>query len=136
MKIELANSAETEALGARIVLESKIAWKTVALRGALGAGKTTLVRGMVQALGGNPHDVHSPSYVLEHHYEVKGGVLIHRDAWRGDAGESNSTYPDCICLVVEWAENACEDWWPQPTLVVRLEHSPNGRLAVLPDGAL
>ncbi|MAW41951.1 MAG: tRNA (adenosine(37)-N6)-threonylcarbamoyltransferase complex ATPase subunit type 1 TsaE [Phycisphaerae bacterium] len=136
MKVHLASPIETEALGARLALQSKIAWKTLALQGDLGAGKTTLVRGMVHALGGNPGDVHSPSYVLEHHYDVNGGVLLHRDAWRGDAGESDTACPECLCLVVEWPERACEEWWPQPALVVTLEHSPSGRTAFLPDGVL
>ena len=95
MKVHLASPIETESLGARLASQSKIAWKTLALQGALGAGKTTLVRGMVHALGGNPDDVHSPSYVLEHHYDVNGGVLLHRDAWRGDAGESDTACPEC-----------------------------------------
>ena len=82
MMIPLATAEETEALGAKLVVDTSVPWKTLALYGELGAGKTTLVRGVVRALGGNPDDVHSPSYDLEHHYELNGGVLLHRDAWR------------------------------------------------------
>ncbi|MEL7066723.1 MAG: tRNA (adenosine(37)-N6)-threonylcarbamoyltransferase complex ATPase subunit type 1 TsaE, partial [Planctomycetota bacterium] len=67
MNIFLASPDETEALGSRLVLEPSAPWKTLALHGELGAGKTTLVRGLVRAMGGDPDEVHSPSYVLEHH---------------------------------------------------------------------
>ena len=136
MKFSLANPAETEALGVRLVLESTVTWKTLALRGELGSGKTTLVRGVVQAMGGDPDDIHSPSYVLEHHYAVDGGVLLHRDAWRGDAGESSDSASDCRALIVEWPDKANSEMWPKPVLVVALEHADGGRIALVPDGVL
>ena len=136
MIIRLATPEETEALGVRLVLESSVSWKTLALHGELGAGKTTLVRGIVKALGGDPNDVHSPSYVLEHHYDVNGGVLLHRDAWRGDAGESSSLPEGIQRLIVEWPGKANQEMWPNPRVSLTLEHSPNGRIALVPDGVL
>ena len=136
MIIPLATPEETEAFGARLVLDCSVPWKTLALHGELGAGKTTLVRGVVQALGGNPEDVHSPSYVLEHHYEVNGGVLLHRDAWRGDAGEACGLPIEFQRLIVEWPDKANPDLWPNPVLVVTLEHAPSGRIASVPDAVL
>lgn len=136
MKVSLANPDETEALGTRLVVESTVSWKTLAIRGELGSGKTTLVRGVVQAMGGDPDDVHSPSYVLEHHYAVNGGVLLHRDAWRGDAGESSDSATVCRALVVEWPEKANSEMWPKPVLIVTLEHGQSGRIALVPDGVL
>ena len=136
MIIPLATAEETVDLGARLALDSSVPWKTLALYGELGAGKTTLVRGVVQALGGDPNEVHSPSYVLEHHYEINGGVLLHRDAWRGDAGESCGLPSEFERLIVEWPDRANPELWPDPVLLVTLEHSPSGRVALVPDGVL
>ena len=136
MNNSLGHPKETEALGARLVLDSLVDWKTLALRGELGAGKTTLVRGVVRALGGDPDQVHSPSYVLEHYYEVNGGVLLHRDAWRGDAGESSGSSSDCQRLVVEWPDKANPEVWPKPVLWLTLKHAADGRVALLSDGVL
>ena len=136
MIIPLSTAEETEALGARLVVNSSVPWKTLALHGELGAGKTTLVRGVVQALGGNPNDVHSPSYVLEHHYEINGGVLLHRDAWRGDAGESCGLPSGFQRLIVEWPDKANPEMWPDPVLLVTLEHAVSGRIALVPEGVL
>ena len=136
MNIFLATPEETEALGARLVLETIAPWRTLALHGELGAGKTTLVRGVVRAMGGDPDEVHSPSYVMEHHYEVHGGVLLHRDAWRGDAGESAGSTPECRGLVVEWPNKANPQMWPKPILALTLEHTAGGRVACIPDGIL
>ena len=136
MIIPLATAEETEALGARLVLDCSVPWKTLALHGELGAGKTTLVRGVVRALGGNPEDVHSPSFVLEHHYEINGGVLLHRDAWRGDAGESYDLSSEFQRLIVEWPDKANPELWPDPVLWVTLEHAPSGRIASVADGVL
>lgn len=136
MIIPLATAEETEALGVRLVRDSSVRWKTLALHGELGAGKTTLVRGVVQALGGDPDEVHSPSYVLEHHYEVNGGVLLHRDAWRGDAGESCGLPSEFQRMIVEWPRKANPELWPEPVLLVTLEHAASGRIALLPEGVL
>ena len=136
MIIPLATAKETVALGARLALDCSIPWKTLALHGELGVGKTTLVRGVVLALGGNPDEVHSPSYVLEHHYEINGGVLLHRDAWRGDAGESCGGTTEFQRLIVEWPAKANPEMWPKPVLLISLEHAPYGRTALVPDGVL
>ena len=136
MNIFLASPEEMEALGSRLVVEPSTPWKTLALHGELGAGKTTLVRGLVRAMGGDPDEVHSPSYLLEHHYEVSGGVLVHRDAWRGDAGESHGVMPECCRMVVEWPDKANREMWPHPVLALTLKHTANGRVASVPDGIL
>lgn len=51
------------------------------LQGPLGAGKTTFVRSLVRALGGDPELVSSPTYALVHHYQARVPV-IHVDAYR------------------------------------------------------
>lgn len=67
--LTLANALATEDLGARIaqLLEPG---DLLLLEGPLGAGKTTLVRGCVAALGGDPAEVCSPTFILVETYEV------------------------------------------------------------------
>lgn len=55
----------------------------VGLSGDLGAGKTTFVRYLVDAMGGRTEEVSSPSYTLEHDYTLPSGVsLEHWDLYR------------------------------------------------------
>lgn len=48
------------------------------LQGPLGAGKTTLIRGLVRGLGGDPAEVCSPTFILRETYEVAGARGIRR----------------------------------------------------------
>lgn len=68
--LTLADALATEELGARIaqLLEPG---DLILLEGPLGAGKTTLVRGCVAALGGDPAEVCSPTFILVETYEVQ-----------------------------------------------------------------
>lgn len=54
----------------------------VALDGDLGAGKTTLVREIVRALGGDPDSVSSPTFGLVHEYPAGPLTIAHIDAYR------------------------------------------------------
>ena len=57
--------------------------KLVVLRGELGAGKTTLVKGMAVALGAaNPDEVTSPTFTLVHEYKGRRTRLFHLDVYR------------------------------------------------------
>ncbi|MAE45386.1 MAG: tRNA (adenosine(37)-N6)-threonylcarbamoyltransferase complex ATPase subunit type 1 TsaE [Planctomycetes bacterium] len=115
----------------------------LALDGDLGAGKTTLTRGIGQGLGGYP--VSSPSFTLHDLHEGGRLPLSHCDAWMEGRevaflrdGGSEWLAGEGIC-VVEWAERVRE-WLPCPRLWVRLLHrTPQTRrleFRVLgPDGA-
>ena len=59
----------------------------VALEGDLGAGKTQFVRGLVQGLGGNPHQVSSPTFALLNIYDTPKLKVYHLDAYRLSAEE-------------------------------------------------
>jgi tRNA threonylcarbamoyladenosine biosynthesis protein TsaE len=65
-----------------IMTELLAAPKLVVLRGELGMGKTTLVRGMAAALGANPDDVTSPTFTLVHEYKGRKTRLFHLDLYR------------------------------------------------------
>lgn len=89
--------------------------KFLILRGELGAGKTTLVKGMAEGLGAADADeVTSPTFTLIHEYEgVRDGAtvrLYHLDLYRIERerelaalGLDDLTGPDCLVLV-EWGE--------------------------------
>ena len=109
-RINLPNEAATTAFAARFarVLQPGL---VIYLRGNLGAGKTTLVRALLQALGYTGR-VKSPTYTLVERYEVAGLNLRHFDLYRfRDAEEwESSGFRDefdgqNICLV-EWPEQA------------------------------
>ena len=114
----------------------------ILLRGPLGAGKTTLVRGLVEALGGDPAEVCSPTFVLLETYGVDAAPIRrvhHADLYRlegqGDApwheiglGEALDD-PDAV-TAIEWPERLR---WSRPAgcrvLFVSLDHHGEGRRA-------
>ena len=71
----------TLALG-ELLTELLPAPKLVVLRGDLGMGKTTLVRGMAAALGADYEEVTSPTFTLVHEYKGRKTRLIHLDLYR------------------------------------------------------
>ena len=71
----------TVALG-EMITELLRAPKLVVLRGELGMGKTTLVRGMAAALGANVDDVSSPTFTLVQQYVGRTVRLLHLDLYR------------------------------------------------------
>ena len=71
----------TLALG-EVLTELLPAPKLVVLRGDLGMGKTTLVRGMAAALGADAAEVTSPTFTLVHEYKGRKTRLIHLDLYR------------------------------------------------------
>ena len=129
----LADEAATEALGAE--LAARISCGVVWLQGELGAGKTTLVRGWLRALG-QRGAVKSPTYTLVEPYELAGRTIYHFDLYRlADPEElemiGGRDYfdPDALCLV-EWPQRA-HGALPAPQLVVSLATGNEGREATL-----
>ena len=83
----------------------------VALEGDLGAGKTTLTRHLVRALGVGPEvPITSPTFTLANHYRTGDLEIIHADLYRlGDAAEAagiglEEWLAGDALLVVEWAD--------------------------------
>ena len=79
----LADDAATRALGAALA-GLLMAGDVIALHGDLGAGKTTLTRGLIQALCGADEDVPSPTYTLVQAYDGPGFPIWHFDLYRLD----------------------------------------------------
>jgi tRNA threonylcarbamoyladenosine biosynthesis protein TsaE len=83
----------------------------VLLRGDLGAGKTTLVKGIAEGFGAaRADDVTSPTFTLVHEYRGPDVILYHVDLYRIDSQRELDTLglddllsPNCI-LLIEWGE--------------------------------
>jgi tRNA threonylcarbamoyladenosine biosynthesis protein TsaE len=134
ISVYLGDEPATLELGAHLgrALPSRL---IVYLRGDLGAGKTTLARGMLRGLG-YAGQVKSPSYTLVEVYRLSSLYLHHFDFYRFkdpaewiDAGFREVFGDDNVCLV-EWPEKAGVEL-PSPDLELSLEHLETGRTARL-----
>lgn len=123
---ELLGEAATLALGAVLGRELH-AGDRVYLYGPLGAGKTTLVRGIMAGLNHpDPREVASPTFALHHRYEGGRLPVDHLDLYRLVAPVNLATEgmdavvqdPSSV-LIVEWPERL-EDGLFVPDLVVEL----------------
>lgn len=130
----LPDEAETLALGAALAT-SIFSGVVVHLCGDLGAGKTTLVRGLLRRLG-YAENVRSPTYTLVELYAISSLDFYHFDFYRFDqpeeyldAGLDEYFSGDGICLV-EWPERAAP-YLPAPDLRITLLVADGGRTAQL-----
>jgi tRNA threonylcarbamoyladenosine biosynthesis protein TsaE len=132
--LSLADEAATAAFAsklARALQPGLVIW----LQGDLGAGKTTLVRALLHALGHRGR-VKSPSYALVELYEAAGLHLRHFDLYRfRDASEwENAGFRDefngCNVCLIEWPEKA-QELLPQADIAIRFEILPDGRKVTL-----
>ena len=126
----LPDEAATLSLGAALAptLEPGL---SVHLKGELGVGKTTLVRGVLRGLGWKGR-VKSPTYALVELYEVSRLSFHHFDFYRfhdprewSDAGFRESFNGRTVSLI-EWPEKA-GDLLPPPDVEIVLESSGEGR---------
>lgn len=132
IRLPLPDAAATEAMGGMLArgLAAR-AGLVVYLQGDLGAGKTTLVRGWLRALGVTG-PIRSPTYTLVEPYEIGGRSLLHMDLYRlSDAAELEQlgvydTPPESSVWLVEWPEHAAAGL-PPPDLSIFLQVSGAGR---------
>jgi tRNA threonylcarbamoyladenosine biosynthesis protein TsaE len=132
MKITLLNEQDTELLGAELwrVLPDKC---LVFLNGELGAGKTTLTRGVLRA-SGHKSAVKSPTYTLVEEYDTARGKVFHFDLYRLKDPEElewmgirDYLEQQSLCFI-EWPELG-KGLLPVPDIVISLKTEGDGRIA-------
>tara|TARA_R110000823_G_scaffold198080_3_gene329141 strand:+ start:25427 stop:25927 length:501 start_codon:yes stop_codon:yes gene_type:complete len=139
--VHVADEAGMVALGARLAAPLKAELKApllVFLEGDLGMGKTTLARGMLQALG-HAGAVKSPTYTLVEPYELPALTVYHFDLYRlGDPGEleflgiRDYFGENSVCLV-EWPERGL-GVLPPADIVIRIMSESSGRRLAMHSG--
>jgi tRNA threonylcarbamoyladenosine biosynthesis protein TsaE len=124
-QLHLADAAATAAIGARLARDLR-GGMIVTLSGDLGAGKTTLVRGCLRALGWDG-PVKSPSYTLVEHYPFSSLYFYHFDFYRftdasewETAGLAECFRDDAVCMV-EWPERVV-GLLPTPDVALTLSY--------------
>lgn len=140
MRLNLPDLAAMEAFGARIAAKLH-AGDVVALSGGLGAGKTTLARAIIRALG-HEGEVPSPTFTIVETYDPPALrlPLVHADFYRlervADAAELGlDDYREGAALIAEWPENAGGFSHELGCLSILLEIADGGRKAVVEPGA-
>jgi tRNA threonylcarbamoyladenosine biosynthesis protein TsaE len=130
LRLRLEGEAAQEDLGRRLAPLLTGGW-IVHLRGDLGAGKTTLARGILRGLG-HTGAVKSPTYTLIEPYEPGGRRVYHLDLYRlGDPEELEYLgLRDLLggedLILVEWPERAGTAL-PPADLELRIAHASEAR---------
>lgn len=134
MHVDLPDSAATEDFGRRLagaLARMRGPPLVIALHGPLGAGKTTLVRGLLRGMG-HPGRVRSPTYTLLEPYRLDGRQVAHIDLYRvmdprelEYLGIGDLLVPGGI-LLVEWPEKG-GDRLPAGDLALSLDYAGEGR---------
>ena len=105
------------------------------MSGNLGAGKTTLARGAIEAWTGAPEEAPSPTYTLVQTYQGPRGELWHVDLYRLKRAEEawelglEEAFGQAACLI-EWPDRL-EGLLPRDRLDVELTPDGAGRTAIL-----
>ncbi len=127
--LHLPDDAATLALGRRLA-DGVEPGASLYLHGDLGAGKTTLVRGLLRGLGFDGR-AKSPTFALVELYDLSKLSLYHFDFYRfdqpaefRDSGLSEQFGTDAIC-VVEWPQKA-GDFLPLSDLDIHLQTGGSG----------
>lgn len=134
MKITLLNEQETELLGAELwrVLPEKC---LVFLHGDLGAGKTTLTRGVLRAAG-HKGAVKSPTYTLVEEYDIANRKVYHFDLYRVKDPEElewigiRDYFEQQSLCFIEWAELG-KGFLPQPDIELSIKMEGDGRAVTI-----
>jgi tRNA threonylcarbamoyladenosine biosynthesis protein TsaE len=140
LTLDLPDDAATAALGARLA-QTVRPGDVIALYGDLGAGKTTLARGLIRALMGPATEAPSPTFTLVQTYQAPHFPIWHFDLYRledpGEARELGIEEAVDGLALIEWPERLGRDL-PIARLEVRLsfgapERIGTGRNARLED---
>ena len=138
MRVPLPNLAAMEAFGARIAGRLS-SGDVVALTGGLGAGKTTLARAILSALG-HRGEVPSPTFTILEVYDGLDPPVVHADFYRlespAEADELGlDDYREGRALLAEWPDKAGGFAHEPRCLSVTLEVVGEGRRAIVKGGA-
>jgi tRNA threonylcarbamoyladenosine biosynthesis protein TsaE len=135
LKLKLENESSTLLLGSAIGKTIKdLVTKNfeIHLNGNLGAGKTTLVRGVLQLLDWKDV-VTSPSYTLCEEYEIKNRLLLHVDLYRINCNEDLEVLDldrESIqqkIIFIEWPQNLQTE--RDADVIINLDHNNQARKA-------
>ena len=131
------SAEETIELG-RLIGEQLRGGDIIAYKGSMGAGKTTMTRGLTQGLGLGD-TAFSPTFALVNEYRGEGLTLYHFDMYRiGSALDLETTgffdyLDDESVLAVEWSENI-EEELPDERIIVTLERVDDDTRKITIDG--
>lgn len=121
---------ETIALGRR--LARQFTPGVVLLIGQLGAGKTTLAKGIVEEwCGVDPAEVSSPTFTLIHPYEGRERTAFHIDLYRLDEPQEvealglRDLFNSDALVLIEWGERFPE-LMPENRIEIHLQTEPDG----------
>lgn len=137
LTLALPDPGATDALGARLA-RSRPATAVVYLEGDLGAGKSSLARALLRALGVTG-PVRSPTYTLVERYPLADGEALHLDLYRiADPGELeflalDALADDAVLWLVEWPRRGGAAL-PPADLRLMLEVAGEGRRCVATAG--
>jgi tRNA threonylcarbamoyladenosine biosynthesis protein TsaE len=139
LQVTTESSDQTERLG-EVLGAWMQAGDVILLHGDLGAGKTTLTKGIARALGVQD-TVSSPSFALVNEYALPALRLYHLDLYRlndpadlESIGFAELTSAEDGIAIVEWPERAGA-MLPDRYLLVEIDHAGEGRRDVRVSGA-
>ena len=139
-RYDLPDLEAMERLGAAIAKRLR-AWDVLALEGGLGAGKTTLSRAIIAALG-YANEVPSPTFTIIETYDAPPLRLpvVHADFYRledpSEAAELGlDDYREDAVLIAEWPDHAGGFAQEPACLSILLETAGSGRIAIARAGA-
>jgi tRNA threonylcarbamoyladenosine biosynthesis protein TsaE len=136
--VELPDLAAMADFGARVA-EKLRPGDVVALSGGLGAGKTTVARAIIAALG-HEGEVPSPTFTIVEVYGDLRIPLVHADFYRLDRpAEADELglddYREGAALIAEWPEHVGGFATEPACLAIALEIAGDGRRAIVEPGA-
>jgi len=134
MHFSAASEEEMTEIGSSIASTLKPN-QIVALKGGLGAGKTTLAKGVISYLTGfSPDTVTSPTFQYVQTYQSDECIVFHFDLWRLMTSAEffalglDEFFDQGICLI-EWPERI-DAYLPEDTIFIEISGSQNRRIEI------